>query len=312
MSNMLQKPAIRTALALTACILWGSAIPCIKLGYRLFHMQQSSVGDKLVFAGIRFMLAGSLILLIIGILKRTSVIPARSNLLKILLLSSVQTVLQYVCYYIGLANTAGTTSAIITGSAIVFSTCFASIFFKAERLTMKKVIGAMIGFCGILIASTSTGSWKVSFTSNGEVMLLMSSIAFGLSTVISKWVTTYEAPFRTSGWQLLIGGGILCLIGILAGGSLPQSDWQGWVMMGYLVLISTVAYILWTALLDVNPVISVVIFYAVEPIVGVLLSAIILNEPLVLKKNMLGLLCVVLAIVIVNRPERKRTDAAEE
>lgn len=309
MKSTLQKPVLRTVLALTACILWGSAIPCIKLGYDLFHMIQSPVGDRLIFAGLRFMMAGCLILLIFRIMTRTAVHPAKHNIPKILLLSGVQTVLQYVFYYIGLANAKGTTSAVITGSAILFSTCFAAIFFKEERLTKQKVIGCLIGFGGILIASADAGKRQVSFAANGELMLLLTSVSFGLSTVISKWATTDEAPFRVSGWQLLIGGTILCLIGALAGGTAPRSDWRGWMMMGYLVLISTAAYILWTALLDVNPVTSIVIFYAVEPIVGVFLSAILLKEPLSLGRNMLGLVCVVLAIIFVNRPERNHAEA---
>lgn len=312
MKDALQKPMLRTVLALTACILWGSAIPCIKLGYGLFHMMQSPVGDKLIFAGLRFMMAGCLILVIFRLMTRRTVLPAKRNIPKILLLSSVQTVLQYVFYYIGLANAKGTTSSVITGSAILFSTCFAAIFFKKERLTKRKVLGCLIGFGGILIASADAGERQVSFAANGELMLLLTSVSFGLSTVISKWATADEAPFRVSGWQLLIGGRILCLIGTMAGGTVPQSDWRGWMMMGYLVLISTVAYILWTALLDVNPVTSVVIFYAVEPIVGVLLSATLLKEPLAWGKNTLGLVCVVLAIIIVNRPERRTAEAARD
>ena len=48
-------------LSVVCCLLWGSAFPCIKLGYQLFSISASDTGSKLLFAGVRFFLAGTMI-----------------------------------------------------------------------------------------------------------------------------------------------------------------------------------------------------------------------------------------------------------
>ena len=45
-------------LAMVSCGLWGSAIPCIKIGYELLGIASADVPSELLFAGLRFMLAG--------------------------------------------------------------------------------------------------------------------------------------------------------------------------------------------------------------------------------------------------------------
>lgn len=44
--------------AMLCCLLWGSAFPSIKIGYKLFAIKASDTGSQLLFAGIRFALAG--------------------------------------------------------------------------------------------------------------------------------------------------------------------------------------------------------------------------------------------------------------
>ena len=53
-------------LAIFCNVLWGSAFPFIKLGYRLFAIDSSSTASIFCFAGVRFMLGSFLVLLGIG------------------------------------------------------------------------------------------------------------------------------------------------------------------------------------------------------------------------------------------------------
>lgn len=61
-NNVFQKPAVLVALALTSCALWGAAFPAVKIGFELFGVETS--GDKILFAGYRFFMAGVLQILI--------------------------------------------------------------------------------------------------------------------------------------------------------------------------------------------------------------------------------------------------------
>ena len=49
------------ALACVCCILWGSAIPVIKTGYRILSVDSADTASQIGDAGIRFALAGILV-----------------------------------------------------------------------------------------------------------------------------------------------------------------------------------------------------------------------------------------------------------
>lgn len=65
--NILTRTWVVAALACVCCILWGSAIPVIKTGYRIFAVDSADTASQIVFAGIRFALAGILVLLFASI-----------------------------------------------------------------------------------------------------------------------------------------------------------------------------------------------------------------------------------------------------
>ncbi len=61
--HTLTKTWVVAALASLCCILWGSAIPMIKTGYRLLQVDTTNTASQIVFAGIRFALAGLFVLI---------------------------------------------------------------------------------------------------------------------------------------------------------------------------------------------------------------------------------------------------------
>lgn len=64
MKNFLTKTPVVITLALICCALWGSAFPCIKIGYQMFSIGGNDTASQILFAGIRFLLAGLMVILI--------------------------------------------------------------------------------------------------------------------------------------------------------------------------------------------------------------------------------------------------------
>lgn len=101
----LQSAGAVVPLAVLATFLWGTAFPCVKLGYRLFAIESGGTASQMLFAGTRFLLAGALTLAFGAAAGRRAPLPARRNYGGVLLLGLVQTTAQYVFFYVGLANT---------------------------------------------------------------------------------------------------------------------------------------------------------------------------------------------------------------
>lgn len=58
--KILTNPWVVAVFAIISCALWGSAFPCIKMGYGLLHIGSEDVSTQILFAGVRFTLAGVL------------------------------------------------------------------------------------------------------------------------------------------------------------------------------------------------------------------------------------------------------------
>ena len=119
--------------ALLCCGLWGSAFPCIKIGYQMFAIGAEDTASQILFAGYRFTLAGILTIIIGSVLNRGVLIPKRQAFGKILWLSMLQTVGQYLFFYIGLAHTTGVKASIIEAVNVFVAILVASLVFHQEE-----------------------------------------------------------------------------------------------------------------------------------------------------------------------------------
>ena len=82
-TQIMQKTAVVWFGALVCCALWGSAFPCIKIGYQMFEIDAADTAAQILFAGYRFTLAGILTVLIGSVLNKGFLIPKKESLEKI-------------------------------------------------------------------------------------------------------------------------------------------------------------------------------------------------------------------------------------
>ena len=94
-------------------ILWGSAIPVIKTGYNLMQVDSADTASQIVFAGIRFTLAGILVLIFASVRERKIMLPNREILKYAVPVCLAQTVGQYFFFYIGVAHTSGVKGCVL-------------------------------------------------------------------------------------------------------------------------------------------------------------------------------------------------------
>ena len=276
--NRMQSTFVVWLGALICCALWGSAFPCIKIGYQMFEIPQDAVATQILFAGLRFTLAGILVILIGSVLSGNLLKINRQNAPKILKLSLLQTVLQYLLFYIGLANTTGVKASIIEGVNVFIAIFVASLIFRQEKLTMGKLAGCLIGFAGVVLVNLNGNALDMSFHLNGEGFIFLSTVAYAFSSVYLKRYSKTENPVLLSGWQFISGGLVMTIMGLLIGGKITKVTATGIAMLFYLACISAVAYSLWGILLKYNPVSRVAVFGFMNPVFGVILSAFLLGE----------------------------------
>ena len=303
--SLLENPTMVVIVAVLCCLLWGSAFPCIKLGYQLFDIPSGDSSSQILFAGIRFTLAGILVILAGSMMQGKLLKPSKAAIPKVLKLCMFQTVLQYIFFYIGLAHITGVKGSIVNAVNVFFTILVSCLLFRLEKLDRQKLIGCIIGFAGVIIVNLG-GEFDMSFTFLGDGFLMISAFAYALSSVLIKIYGKDENPVMLSGYQFAAGGLIMILAGLAMGGRLNVVTFQGILLLLYMAFISAGAYTLWSLLLKYNPVSKVAVFGFCTPIFGVILSAVILGESTSFQlKTLIALMFVCVGIIIVNYKKKQ-------
>lgn len=291
----------RCILALVCCALWCSAFPCIKIGYEWFHIE--GTGSQILFAGYRFFLAGIFTFFIACIWEKRLIKMKMSSVPYVFVQGILQTTIQYVCFYIGLAHTTGAKGSVINASNAFFTIIVAHFLLKSERITWRKALGCLVGFAGVIVINLTPGAWGSGFSLMGEGMILLCAFSYGTSSVTLKMIADRETPTTITAYQLLFGGAVLIVTGLILGGSVQGFTVKSTLLFLYMALLSTVSFCIWAELVKYNPVGQVAIFGFSIPVFGVALSALFLKENVFTVQNLAALILVSAGILIVNLPD---------
>ena len=258
--------------ALFCCALWGISTPIVKMGYE--HVDEAHIPSLLLWVGAQFVLAGVLTVGIYSIFSKRFVYPKKQSIKGVAIISLLQTVLQYALLYIGLSLTTSVKGAILKSTDVFFVALIASLIFKLEKLTAKKLVACIIGFLGIIIMNLD--GLSLNLNPLGDGLVIAAIISYSFSVIMTKLCAQTEDPIILCGYQMGLGGVVLLLVGAIFGGSF---DFLGMlpIFVG-LSLIYAVSYTLWTVLLKYNPASSITIFSFMIPVFGVIFSALLLSE----------------------------------
>jgi Permeases of the drug/metabolite transporter (DMT) superfamily len=289
------------ACATLCCLLWGSSYPAIKSGYELFQIATDDIPSKVVFAGYRFLFAGALLLLF-ALAQRKPIArltPAQFGQLTILGLT--QTSIQYTFFYIGLAYTTGVNGSIMNATGTFFSVLLAHFIYHNDKLSYNKTLGCILGFAGVMLVNFHSGLSEFHFVWNGDGFVVLAAFILSAATLYGKRISQAVDPTVMTGWQLAIGGLVLVIGGYVTGGTLEVHSFTAAAVLGYLTLLSSVAFALWSVLLKVNRVSMIAPFNFVVPVAGTVLSAIFLGENILDIKYAIALVLVCSGIWWVNK-----------
>ncbi|WP_336760132.1 DMT family transporter [Paenibacillus sp. USHLN196] len=305
--NTLEKPSkfsdpiFVMLIASLCCLLWGSAYPSIKLGYIAFNILPEDIASKYVFAGYRFTLAGMLLLLLYRIVRKQKIQVTRPQWTGLIMLGILQTGLQYMFFYVGVANTTGVKGSIMNATTTFFSVVLAHFIYKNDKLSRNKIVGCLLGFVGVIIVNFHTDLLAFSFSFTGEGFVIIAALVFSVTALYAKRLTATIDVLIITGVSLFVGGLVLTLLGLLLGGRVTHFTLESTSNLIYLALLSSVAFCLWNMLLKYNKVGRVSVYNFLIPVFGALLSALFLGETILELKNLAALLFVSVGIYLVNR-----------
>jgi drug/metabolite transporter (DMT)-like permease len=151
-----------------------------------------------------------------------------------------------------------------------------------ERPTLLRTVSLLMAFAGLAAIMGGNGVTASAAKWPGIVMALCGSIGFALGTVLAKKLPLDMAPIPAAAWQIGLGCFPVAIVGLaIETTHLGNVSPIGWWLLVYSTLIQfCIAYVSWFAALSRLPASVAAIGTMAVPVIGVVASAVALNEPL--------------------------------
>lgn len=298
------KSGLKTiSLSLLVMALWGSLFPFVKIGYNAFNISASSIPDILMFASVRFIISGLIVCVLCVVRKEKIATPKLKNIGNIFIMGLFSIVLHYAFTYIGLSTTDSSKTALIKQLGALIYVCFAFLFFKNEKFSFLKIVGAVIGFGGIIAINYNPNG--ITF-STGDILIILASICTVIANVISKKSVEDNSPFWITGISQFTGGIILLAAALIMGANMLTFTLKSTAVFAYICIASISAYTLWYYVLKNNSLSKMFIIKFAEPLFACVFGAILLGENIFKLQYLVAFVLISLGIILGNKSEAKK------
>ena len=254
---------------------WGALYPLVKISYRLFEIDTSDIPSVILYAGVRFLISGIILVALTSAFSKKVSVPRGRTLLYVLFIGLFATVFHYILTYSSITLIDASKAAILKQIGSLFVICFASFFSRGERFTSGKLAGGLIGFASIILININGITLSFSL---GDALVVGASFCIVIAGFVSKKSYKKDDPFYVTAWSQLAGGIILCVTGIILGGSIPRLSFMGTAVFALICTASMVGYLLWNKLLKYHEFSSLSVIKFLESVFAALFSALILGE----------------------------------
>jgi drug/metabolite transporter (DMT)-like permease len=179
-----------------------------------------------------------------------------------------------------------------------------------DRPSSLTIAGVVVGLTGLGLMILPGGTTPSSGTDGDVVLWSCLLIASSFCWAFFSWKSTsYPLPSNsivTTLYELLGAGAMLLGLGALRGESIhfntfTQSSWLGWI---WLVVAAVIGYTAYSYLIASAPMSLVSTYAYINPVIAVLLGALIISEPIT-RDVVLGLTIVLGGVLLVTTGERK-------
>jgi len=279
-----------------AVVFWGASFIATKVALR-------EVSPETV-VWLRFLM-GTVIIGIAMLARGEGALPLPRELAYFALLGFIGITFHQWLQSTGLVTAQASTTAWIVATTPIFIALLGWLFLK-EHLGKLGVLGIVLATFGVLLV-VSQGDLSLlglgEFGTPGDFLILISAVNWAVFSILSRRELQTHPAMRMLFYVMAFGWIFSSGLFFISAGlwEISNLSLPGWLSIGFLgIFCSGFAYIFWYNALNIIPTSQVGAFLYIEPIVAVLLAAVILDEPLLLA-SLLGGVIILVGVWLVNR-----------
>jgi drug/metabolite transporter (DMT)-like permease len=255
-------------------LIWGSTWLFIKLGLEDL--------PPFTFAGIRFVIAAAILLILIAIRKR----PLPRTLRDWVLIAGtgfLSFTVNYGLLFWGEQRVSSGLAAILQTIIPVFGLVLAHLHLPSERITMPKMVGVLLGIAGVGLIFSNQMEMGSPAALSGSVAIVIGAFAVAYSNVLIKARGVQLDYAVLAAGQMIAGLIPLLIVGISFEGNPLKLHWTPLALFSlfYLAIVgSSVAFLLYYWLVGHMEVTKTMLISLVTPLIAVTLGMIVRGEEL--------------------------------
>jgi drug/metabolite transporter (DMT)-like permease len=288
--NNQELPRIAAAFTSLLCIAFGANAVAIKVSL-------TGLGP-FTNAGLRFTVAFVVISLWAKLTGRSFRI--KKGQVHELLIISILFTLQLGLLYLGLNRTNASRGTLLINLQPFFILFLAHFFIPGDRITLKKMVGLVMGFAGMALVFIGQEG-VTERVQLGDFMILATAFIWACNTVYTKRIINSYDPFQIVLYPMIFSVPFFLLAGYLWDGEMFfQIHLRVLAALLYQSLVTaSFGFVAWNTLLQKYGAVSLHSFIFIMPISGVGLGALLLGEP-VTWNILISLILIVSGILVVN------------
>jgi len=296
-------------LFLTLGFIWGSSYLWIKIGV-------ASLPPLTLIAG-RLVFGAAFLAIVVAIARQE--LPRSPRMYgHLLVMAVVNIVIPFTLITVGEQSIDSALASILNATVPLTVIILAPMFLPDERITLPKIAGLALGFAGVILLVAPDLVNLSDSDLSGELMMIGSSIAYGVGNVYSRRNVHGLRPMIPALFQVSFAAAIVVPLALIidepfsrvaaAPEALVAVVWLG-------ILGSGVAYLCYFTVLQRWGATRTSMVAYLLPVVGIALGAMVLGEPVTLNR-VLGAAMVIAGIGLVNSGPKvrrwidRRADAA--
>ncbi|MHB9288832.1 DMT family transporter [Halobacteriales archaeon Cl-PHB] len=251
---------------------WGGSFVAIEVGLHAF--------PPLSFAGLRYLVAGAVVLGYAGLATDRWQPSSRADVLAVGVVGTLIIAAYHGFLYVGELSVSGTVAAVVVSLSPVLTAAFAAVLLD-ERLTLPKLAGFGLGVAGVAVVAGLSPAGLATTSGVGVVLVFLGGACFALGAVLVRPLETDLSLAALEGWGMVGGATLLLGGGALRGESLAGVDPTPVALasLAYLTLVSGVlAFLVYFALLDRVGATQINLVGYAEPVVASLVSWALLGQ----------------------------------
>lgn len=273
--------------------IWGSSFLFVKL------LDDAAIPPFTLAFG-RVAIGATGLILVLALIRKP--LPAVAQWPRLLLLGTINNAIPFALIAFAETQITSALAAILNATTPLAAFLIAPAFHDDERMTFEKGVGLLIGFTGVAIALGLTFAHGRPNIALGSLCSILAAISYATGGMMGRRILKDGTDPLTTATGQLIGATIFLAIFSIA----VDHPWrlhiglsQTWPWLGLGLLNTSVAYILYFTILKTAKATNLLLTTFIQPIVALLLAALILKEP-VTPNQITGIAVIALGIMLVN------------